>query len=142
VERQSGSARAEVLSESRGVKCGRLAVWKLAAADKANFLEELVALLSEHRIRYCVIGGQGVNAYAEPLIGPDLQIVVAADQLELMEALMRRYFTVGRFPHSLNVSKPGSNLRVQVQTDPRYLRFPRVCQGTRRPRIETAGCSH
>ena len=30
--------------------------------------EELVALLARHNIRYCVIGGQGVNAYAEPLI--------------------------------------------------------------------------
>ena len=29
-----------------------------------------------------------------------------------------------RIAHSLNASEPGSQLRVQIQTDPRYLDFP------------------
>ena len=45
-----------------------LAFWKAVAMDQSNFLESLIALLAEHKIRYCVIGGQGVNAYAEPLV--------------------------------------------------------------------------
>ena len=36
---------------------------------------------------------------------------------------MRASFRVERFAHSLNVSLPGSDLRVQVQTDPRYAAF-------------------
>jgi hypothetical protein len=36
--------------------------WKEVAMDRSNFLERFIALLSEHGIRYCVIGGQGVNA--------------------------------------------------------------------------------
>jgi hypothetical protein len=31
-----------------------------------------------------------------------------------------RFGTVALFPHSLNVSAAGSDLRVQIQTDPRY----------------------
>jgi hypothetical protein len=30
---------------------------------------------------------------------------------------------VKRFPHSVNISAPGSKLRVQIQTDPRYSAF-------------------
>jgi hypothetical protein len=92
--------------------------------DQSNFLEDLIALLEQHRIRYCLIGGQAVNAYAEPLVSLDLDLVVAVDQLPLVEELFRARFQVERFAHSLNVSAPGSSLRVQIQTDPRYAVFP------------------
>jgi hypothetical protein len=101
-----------------------LAFWKAVAMDKSNFLESLIGLLAEHRIRYCVIGGQGVNAYAEPLVSLDLDLVVAVDQMEEVEKLLASRYRVERFPHSLNVSEPGSQLRVQIQTDPRYFDFP------------------
>jgi hypothetical protein len=101
-----------------------LAFWKAVAMDESNFLEGLIGLLAEHQIRYCVIGGQGVNAYAEPLVSLDLDLVVAVDQMEEVERLLRSRFQVERFPHSLNVSEPGSQLRVQIQTDPRYFDFP------------------
>ncbi len=92
--------------------------------DKSNFLESLIGLLAEHKIRYCVIGGQGVNAYAEPLVSLDLDLVVAVDQMEEVEKLLGAQFKIERFPHSLNVSEHGSQLRVQIQTDPRYFDFP------------------
>lgn len=92
--------------------------------DHSNLLERLVALLEEHGSRYCAIGGQAANAYAEPLVSLDLDLVVAAPQLEKLEALLADTFKVERFPHSLNISLPESDLRVQVQTDPRYADFP------------------
>jgi len=101
-----------------------LAFWKAVAMDRSNFLEGLIGLLAEYEIRYCVIGGQGVNAYAEPLVSLDLDLVVAVDQIEQVESLLRDRFQVERFPYSLNVSEPGSQLRVQIQTDPRYFDFP------------------
>ena len=101
-----------------------LAFWKAVAMDKSNFLESLIGLLAEHQIRYCVIGGQGVNAYAEPLVSLDLDLVVAVDQMEEVEKLLASRFNLERFPHSLNVSEPGSQLRLQIQTDPRYFDFP------------------
>ncbi len=91
--------------------------------DQANLLERIVALLSEHAIRYCVIGGQAVNAYTEPVVSLDLDLVVAVDQMSQVGALLGNIFRVERFPHSLNVSLTGSDLRVQIQTDPRYAAF-------------------
>src|SRR5271156_324068 len=101
-----------------------LAFWKAVAMDKSNFLEGLIGLLAEQHIRYCVIGGQGVNAYAEPLVSLDLDLVVAVDQMAEVERMLGDRFHLERFPHSLNVSEPGSQLRVQIQTDPRYFDFP------------------
>ena len=99
------------------------AFWKATVNDKADFLDRLIALLSEHGIRYCVVGGQGVNAYVEPLVSLDLDVVVAVEQLPQVETLLRQAFTVERFAHSLNVSASGSDLRVQIQTDSRYFPF-------------------
>ena len=101
-----------------------LAFWKAVAMDKSNFLESLTGLLAEHQIRYCVIGGQGVNAYAEPLVSLDLDLVVAVDQMAKVERMLGDRFHLERFPHSLHVSESGSQLRVQIQTNPRYFDFP------------------
>jgi len=101
-----------------------LAFWKAVAMDESNFLEGLIGLLAEHKIRYCVIGGQGVNAYVEPLVSLDLDLVVAVDQIQEVEQLLASRFHLERFPHSLNISEQGSKLRVQIQTDPRYFDFP------------------
>ena len=98
-------------------------IWKAVVGDNVDFLGELIALLEQHRIRYCVIGGQAVNAFAEPLISLDLDLVVAAEQQSDLEALLANRFQVNHFEHSVNISAPGSDLRVQIQTDPRYLEF-------------------
>ncbi|MEK9164734.1 MAG: nucleotidyl transferase AbiEii/AbiGii toxin family protein [Chloroflexota bacterium] len=107
-----------------------LAFWKTITVDQSNFLDKLVALLNERKIRYCVIGGQAVNAFAEPLVSLDLDLIVSVDQIENVESLMKGVFKLERFPHSLNVSMAGSDLRVQIQTDPRYYDF--VERATRR----------
>jgi hypothetical protein len=100
-----------------------LAYWKTVTQDRADFLEEFLAVLSENSVHYCVIGGQGVNAYADPLVSLDLDVAVAAEDLVLVERLLSARFRVERFEHSLNVSTAGSQLRVQIQMDPRYFAF-------------------
>jgi Nucleotidyl transferase AbiEii toxin, Type IV TA system len=115
-----------------------LAYWKAVTADRSEFLERLVAALAKAGIRYCVIGGQGVNAYVEPVVSLDLDLAVATADLEKAEALLATHFQVKRFPHSVNVSAAGSDLRVQLQTDPRYAAFvadasPREILGLRLP---------
>lgn len=99
------------------------AFWKTVTIDRTDFLERLISLLSEHGIRYCVIGGQAVNAYADPLVSLDLDLAIAMDHLPRLEALLRRQFHVEQFAQSLNVSDPGSDLRVRIQTDARYTAF-------------------
>jgi len=97
--------------------------WKAVTLDHVDFLDSLIALLAEAGIRYCVIGGQAVNAYVEPLVSLDLDLVIAVDQIAGAEAMLRERFKVERFPHSLNVEAADSDLRVQIQTDPRYFAF-------------------
>ena len=100
-----------------------LEFWKSITVDHANLLESLLSLLSQQSIKYCVIGGQGVNAYVEPVVSLDLDLAIAAEQMSEVERLLREHFTVKRFPHSLNASAAGSQLRIQIQTDPRYSEF-------------------
>ncbi len=100
-----------------------LAYWKTVTGDGSDFLERIVSTLRTSGLRFCVIGGQGVNAYVEPVVSLDLDIAVAGDDLEALGTLLRREFEVAEFPHSLNVSQPGSELRAQLQKDPRYFDF-------------------
>ena len=100
-----------------------LTFWKTITMDHSNLLEGLISLLKEKGIRYCVIGGQAVNAYVEPLVSLDLDLAVAVDQLEQVEVLLQHRFDLRRFPHSLNIGMPGSDLRIQIQTDERYSSF-------------------
>jgi hypothetical protein len=100
-----------------------LAFWKAVTEDRAGFLESLIALLTEHKIPYCVIGGVAVNAYAEPTVSLDLELVIASDAIEQAASLFAERFEVERSAPGLNVSMPGSKLRVQVETDPRSAGF-------------------
>ncbi|MGB9801096.1 MAG: nucleotidyl transferase AbiEii/AbiGii toxin family protein [Thermanaerothrix sp.] len=100
-----------------------LTFWKTITMDHANLLETLIAFLREQGVRFCVIGGQAVNAYVEPLVSLDLDLAVAVESFEDLERRLAERFQVRRFPHSLNVSLPGSDLRVQIQTDERYRSF-------------------
>ncbi len=102
-----------------------LTFWKTVTMDQSGFLEQIITALEENHIRYCVIGGQGVNAYVDPLVSLDLDLVIAADQIDQVEALLESNdFQIKRFAHSLNVALPDSSLRLQIQTDPRYGTFP------------------
>jgi hypothetical protein len=69
-----------------------LSFWKAITLDKSNFLDEVLALLQDHRVRFCVIGGQAVNAYAEPLVSLDLELAVTVDQADEVQTLMATHF--------------------------------------------------
>lgn len=99
------------------------AFYKAVTVDRSGLLDRLIADLREHGVRFCVIGGQSVNAYVEPLVSLDLDLVVAFDQIEAAVVMLSNRYDVDRFPHSVNVTAPESDLRVQIQTDPRYAEF-------------------
>ncbi len=101
-----------------------LTFWKTVTMDHSNLLENLIELLTKNEVRFCVIGGQAVNAYAEPLVSLDVDLAVTVDQLGKVESLLEKHFVLKRFPHSLNVTVPNSDVRVQIQTDERYGSFP------------------
>jgi hypothetical protein len=70
-----------------------------------------------------VIGGQGVNAYVAPLVSLDLDLAISAHDLDHLLSSIGYECRVERFEHSVNLSAPGSDLRVQFQLDPRYAEF-------------------
>lgn len=97
--------------------------------SQRDFLPTFLNLLAEQDVPFCVIGGLAVNAYAEPVVSLDLDLVVVAHRLDELAELLAQRFTVRRFPHSLNVSGPASDLRIQIQTDPEYQAFiPRAAR--------------
>ncbi len=73
---------------------------------------------------WCLIGGLAVNCYVEPVYTLDADIVVVSSDLpEIRNELERADFSVEEFPPSLNASMAGSDLRIQLTTDPRYQDF-------------------
>jgi len=91
--------------------------------DETDLLENLLGFLEDRKILYCVIGGQAVNAYVEPLVSLDLDIAVAVDDPHDLIDALGKLFRVTEHPHSINLAQRGSELRVQIQTDPRNAAF-------------------
>ena len=74
---------------------------------------------------WCLIGGLAVNCYAEPVYTVDADFVLVARDLdEVQSALAEAGFSIQTFPHSVNARRAGSQLNLQLTTDPRYQDFP------------------
>jgi len=97
--------------------------YRTVTMDRSDLLERLLSLFEREGIRYCIIGGLAVNAYVEPVVTLDLDVAIAPEQFEKTVALLGDEFEIEDFPHSVNVSAPGSSLRVQIQKDSRYSEF-------------------
>ena len=93
------------------------------ANSQADILQRFLDLLNEMEIDYCVIGGLAVNAYVEPVVSLDLDIIVVMDSIGRLTKAAEDIFTIKEFPHSLNLKSPESDLRIQLQTDQRYQTF-------------------
>jgi hypothetical protein len=83
------------------------------------FLDALIQL----KANYCVIGGLAVNAYAEPIVSLDLDIIIAVEDIEAVCKTIEAHFKIERSAHSVNLSSGKSDLRIKLQTDPRYQDF-------------------
>ena len=92
---------------------------------KVDIVQVFLDALSKSNADYCVIGGLAVNAYVEPVVSLDLDIVVAAENIETVIKAAKAHFKIQRFAHSLNLSTDKSDLRIQMQTDSRYQDFIR-----------------
>ena len=93
------------------------------ANGQEDIIQKLVDLLEENKIGYCVIDGLAVNAYVEPVVSLDLDIIVATNSINKLCQVAEKIFTIKEFEHSLNLKSPKSDLRIQVQTDSRYQAF-------------------
>lgn len=94
------------------------------ANGKMDIIQMMLDILTETGSRYCLIGGLAVNAYVEPVVSLDLDIVVAVEDIgSIGKTAGNRGFIVEHFEHSVNLTSKESALRIQLQTDPRYQGF-------------------
>jgi hypothetical protein len=94
------------------------------ANGKLDIFQMIIDILIETGSKYCLIGGLAVNAYVEPVVSLDLDIVVAIDDIEtISKAAKKKDSIVEHFEQSVILTSKGSDLRIQLQTDPRYQGF-------------------
>jgi len=90
---------------------------------KKDIIQEIIDLLNDNYIEYCVVGGLAVNAYVEPVVSLDLDLVVIVDSIDTLIELTRDKFKIEKFAHSINLGSEDSDIRIQIQTDERYQNF-------------------
>lgn len=94
------------------------------ANGKTDIIQIFLDILSETDSRYCLVGGLAVNAYVEPVVSLDLDVVAAVDDIAtICKVSKERGLMVEEFELSVNVRISNSDLRIQIQTDPRYQGF-------------------
>ena len=94
------------------------------ANGETDIVQVLLSILQQTGSTYCVIGGLGVNAYAEPVVSLDLDLVVVSDHIsDIRSVAQAKGMKVEEFEHSVKLSISGSDLRIQLQTDSRYQDF-------------------
>ena len=97
--------------------------FKAVLNDEEDVIQIFLDVLSTAKVDYCVIGGLAVNAYAEPVVSLDLDIVVAINDIETTCKAVEAHFKIERFTHSVNLNSDKSDLRIQLQIDQRYQNF-------------------
>ena len=92
---------------------------------KQDILQKIFNLLEEMNIDYCLIGGLAVNAYVEPVVSLDVDLIIEMAALDtFLEKVPRALgVKVEKFTHSLILSSSKSDLRIQIQTVKRYQDF-------------------
>jgi hypothetical protein len=90
---------------------------------REDVLQQMLDSLNKMKIDYCVIGGLAVNAYVEPVVSLDLDLVVVTEATENLLKSAEKIFHIEKFPHRVNLTSTKSDLQIQLQTNPRYQTF-------------------
>jgi hypothetical protein len=97
---------------------------KAVSNGEEDIIQLLLDMIAQAEVPYCIIGGLAVNAYADPVVSLDMDVVIIADRLDkLCSAAAEAGLQIEPFEHSINLCSPKSDLRVQLQTDARYQEF-------------------
>lgn len=97
--------------------------FKAVSNGEEDVIQIFLDSLSKANVDYCVIGGLAVNAYAEPVVSLDLDIIIAINDIGTACKAVEEHFKIERFAHSINLSSNKSDLRIQLQIDQRYQDF-------------------
>ena len=97
--------------------------FRIISNGEEDILQKFLDTLSDIGVDYCVIGGLAVNAYAEPVVSLDLDLVITAKAIKTVCDAVGDFFKIETFEHSVNLTTSMSDLRIQLQTDSRYQDF-------------------
>jgi len=94
------------------------------ANGKEDILQIFLNILKRTKTAYCIVGGLAVNAFVEPVVSLDLDVVIESKDIDkVSKEIVDKGFKVEKFEHSLNLTSSKSDLRIQIQTDSRYQEF-------------------
>jgi hypothetical protein len=94
------------------------------ANGKEDILQIFLNVLKKTKTAYCIVDGLAVNAYVEPVVSLDLDVVIESKDIDkVSKETVDKGFKVERFEHSVNLTSSKSDLRIQIQTDSRYQEF-------------------
>ena len=93
------------------------------ANGSVDVIQQFLDLLDKLKIDYCIIGGLAVNAYADPVASLDLDFAITLDETDNLLESAGKLYSIEKFPHSIKLKHPQSDLRIQLQTDERYQDF-------------------
>jgi hypothetical protein len=94
------------------------------ANAKQDILQNFLDILDRTRTAYCIVGGLAVNAYVEPVVSLDLDVVIEIKDIDkISKEAEKKGLKVERFEHSVNLTSSKSDLRIQMKTDSRYQEF-------------------
>jgi hypothetical protein len=94
------------------------------ANAKEDILQIFLDILKRTETAYCIVGGFAVNAYVEPVVSLDLDVVIELKDIDrVRKEVVKKGMKVEMFEHSVNLTSSKSDLRIQIQTDSRYQEF-------------------
>lgn len=94
----------------------------VTGGGSSNFVI-LIDILNRHG-SWCLIGDLAVNRYVQPVYTLDVEVVVGTAQVAMIKRdLIEAMFSVEEFGHSVNARMSGSDLMIQLTSDPRYQEF-------------------
>ena len=94
------------------------------ANGRIDILQVFLEILAETASQYCVVGGLAANAYAEPVVSLDLDVVVVSENIDnVCKVAETKGLKIARFENSIILTSNKSDLRIQLQTDTRYQPF-------------------
>jgi len=94
------------------------------ANAKKDILQIFLNIVKKTKTAYCIVGGLAVNAYVEPVVSLDLDVVIESKDIDnVSKETVDKGLKVERFEHSVNLTSSKSDLRIQIQTDSRYQKF-------------------
>jgi len=73
--------------------------------SESDILQTILNILQDLGSDYCIIGGLAVNAYVEPVVSLDLDLIVATKDLDkVLKAAIAQGLRVEYFEHSINLT--------------------------------------